>query len=170
MTQPSHELKQQLNYSLVALLSVSQLLPCSNLFVSTKTHVNSHSRFTVNTRSTSDRSRRLHRLYSSMAANRPDKLSPPRRPSPKGILKNVSYNRDFSLARDGRASTSFDLNKEPEQDETSPLIQARAEGLESPLTLSNLSSPQYSDDWDEGEKEETKSSWYLFLLTLSIGG
>lgn len=101
-----------------------------------------------------------------MSASRSNTLSP----RPRGILKNVSFRRDSQLAEEGRPSASLDLHKEQEQDETSPLIKPGDSDLDSPLTLSNIPSPENSDGWNEGEMEDTKSSWYLFLLTLSIGG
>jgi solute carrier family 45 protein 1/2/4 len=98
-----------------------------------------------------------------MSSNRPPLASP----RPRGILKNASYHRHPRTS-----SSSLDIGKEQQdQDETSPLIAPpRAESVESPLTLSNLPSPVDSEDWNDPVPEETKSSWYLFLLTLSIGG
>lgn len=100
-----------------------------------------------------------------MSANRPSTHSP----RPRGILKNASYHRD---SYDARQSSSLDIRKDQdqEQDETSPLIRPQTEGVESPLTLSTIPSPEDSENWNEGDTEETKSSWYLLLLTLSIGG
>jgi solute carrier family 45 protein 1/2/4 len=96
-------------------------------------------------------------------SNRP--LSSPR---PRGILKNASYNRD---SYDARPSASLDTQKEQEdQDETSPLIAPRRESQESALTISSMPSPEDSDPWNNITTEETKSQWYLILLTLSIGG
>lgn len=63
--------------------------------------------------------------------------------------------------------TSVDSNKE--QNESSPLILPTREHAESPPSSINVSSPQSSPGW-EGDAEETKSSFYLFLLTLAIGG
>lgn len=60
--------------------------------------------------------------------------------------------------------------EQEDQDETSPLIRPRSEGVESPLTLSTIPSPEDSENWNDQDTEETKSSWYLILLTLSIGG
>ncbi|THX73331.1 hypothetical protein D6D04_08581 [Aureobasidium pullulans] len=99
-----------------------------------------------------------------MSSNRPDLPSP----RPRGILKNASYNRDSYHVR---PSPSLDMPKEQEdQDETSPLIRPQSEGVESPLTLSTIPSPEDSENWNEADTEDTKSSWYLVLLTLSIGG
>ena len=36
--------------------------------------------------------------------------------------------------------------------------------------LQGSTTPAGRLDWNEGEAEESKSVWYLFLLTLSIGG
>ena len=93
---------------------------------------------------------------------------PLRSPRPRGILKNASYNRD---SYDARPSASLDTQKEQDdQDETSPLIAPRRESQESALTISSMPSPQDSDPWNNISTEETKSQWYLILLTLSIGG
>lgn len=98
-----------------------------------------------------------------MSNNRP--LASPR---PRGILKNASYHRD---SYDARPSASLDAQKEQEdQDETSPLIAPRRESIESGLTISSMPSPEDSDTWNNITSEETKSQWYLILLTLSIGG
>ncbi|KAH0014338.1 hypothetical protein KCU78_g8718, partial [Aureobasidium melanogenum] len=98
-----------------------------------------------------------------MSNNRP--LASPR---PRGILKNASYHRD---SYDARPSASLDIQKEQDdQNETSPLIRPRSESLESPLTISSMPSPEDSENWDNVNTEETKSQWYLILLTLSIGG
>ncbi|KAF1346855.1 hypothetical protein BDV97DRAFT_227947 [Delphinella strobiligena] len=56
-----------------------------------------------------------------------------------------------------------------EQNENSPLIVPAQEDIESPPDFSNVQSPMSLDEWDT-EPEETKSSWYLLLLTLAIGG
>jgi solute carrier family 45 protein 1/2/4 len=65
----------------------------------------------------------------------------------------------------------LDTQKEQEdQDETSPLIAPRRESIESGLTISSMPSPEDSDTWNNITPEETKSQWYLILLTLSIGG
>lgn len=99
-----------------------------------------------------------------MSSNWPDLPSP----RPRGILKNASYNRD---SYHGRPSPSLDMPKEQEdQDETSPLIRPQSERVESPLTLSTIPSPEDSENRNEADTEDTKSSWYLLLLTLSIGG
>lgn len=69
-----------------------------------------------------------------------------------------------------RSSKSADLSKE-EQNESSPLIGPReAEDMGSLPLLSGVPSPNDDDDWNEDQTQETKSSWYLMLLTLAIGG
>lgn len=85
--------------------------------------------------------------------------------------KTVTFNRDWSKDRSSTDSKdprkSADSNKE--QDELSPLIIPAREDFESPPSFINVQSPRSSDGWDV-ESEETKSSFYLFLLTLAIGG
>ena len=67
-----------------------------------------------------------------------------------------------------RGRKSIDIAKA--QDELSPLIVPTDEDVESPPSLYDTNSQQSSDGWDGGGVEETKSSWYLLLLTLAIGG
>lgn len=80
--------------------------------------------------------------------------------------QNVSsQDRSSSERTHPRGST----DKYKEQDESSPLLAPNSEGIESPPSFDNVHSPLSSDDWD-GAAEESKSSGYLFLLTLAIGG
>ena len=53
--------------------------------------------------------------------------------------------------------------------EQSPLLSAR--DLEDNISInsSDLGSTRVLE-WHEGESQESKSTWYLFILTLSIGG
>ncbi|EKG15878.1 Major facilitator superfamily domain general substrate transporter [Macrophomina phaseolina MS6] len=53
--------------------------------------------------------------------------------------------------------------------ETSPLLSARTSAEEED-GLKDVASPSSDDDWDAEAGEETKSSWYLLLLTLAGGG
>ncbi|KAK7710936.1 hypothetical protein SLS57_008252 [Botryosphaeria dothidea] len=53
--------------------------------------------------------------------------------------------------------------------ETSPLLSART-SEEGEHGLKAVASPSSDDDWDAEAGEETKSSWYLLLLTLGGGG
>lgn len=73
-----------------------------------------------------------------------------------------------------RSSKSLDLMKaEDDVNESSPLLRARASEDVGPLPpLSNLTSPRSDESWDVegGLEQESKSSWYMFLLTLSIAG
>ncbi|GAB7347801.1 hypothetical protein MBLNU459_g5342t1 [Dothideomycetes sp. NU459] len=83
-----------------------------------------------------------------------------------------SLSRDSSSRRSSshdirRGSRSLDIAKE--QDESSPLIGPREEEEELLTPISNVPSPQ-SDGWNEDQAQETKSSLYLLLLTLAIGG
>ena len=64
-----------------------------------------------------------------------------------------------------RGNTSFDL-----LNESSPLLSPQhpdfQDGHTSPLPSTPSAMLNYGDD----DEEESKSVWYLFLLTLSIGG
>lgn len=93
-------------------------------------------------------------------------------PQIQSQIKNVSWGRS---SEDGERGSS-DLRKGrrsieslKEQNENSPLIVPAQEDIESPSDFDNVQSPISSDEWDI-EPEETKSSWYLLLLTLAIGG
>lgn len=98
------------------------------------------------------------------------------KPPPSDILSDgASLNSEAESWRRGssshdirRGGRSLDISKDKEQDEQSPLIGPREE--EELLTpISNVPSPR-SDEWNEDRSQETKSSLYLLLLTLSIGG
>ncbi|KAL1302609.1 hypothetical protein AAFC00_002982 [Neodothiora populina] len=82
-------------------------------------------------------------------------------------LSQESPSGPQSAGEIGKRPASIDSRRG--QDEFSPLIAPAREDIESPPAFSNVQSPASSDEWDV-EPEETKSSWYLFLLTLSIGG
>ncbi|KAF2261182.1 hypothetical protein CC78DRAFT_535893 [Lojkania enalia] len=96
------------------------------------------------------------------ASDSPITSSSRRPPSVDGAvaphLKVVSFRRDSDIARHSMEQ----LN------EQSPLLQPRTsgEGLEDHPSLLKVVSPIGSDDWQEDYDEETRSSWYLFLLTL----
>lgn len=65
------------------------------------------------------------------------------------------------------------LKEENGQNEQSPLLAPkRSEDAPSLPPLAGVMSPDHEDPWEDGldPKPETKSSWYLILLTLSIGG
>lgn len=67
-------------------------------------------------------------------------------------------------------------HKEDNLDEQSPLLPARlSDDVGHVPPLSTVMSPDSSSQgeaWnaDSGKNEESKSSWYLLLLTISIGG
>ncbi|KAF2012721.1 hypothetical protein BU24DRAFT_257875 [Aaosphaeria arxii CBS 175.79] len=65
----------------------------------------------------------------------------------------------FRQSEDSRGPLAEYIN------EQSPLIQPRRSGEGDALL--KVDSPDGLDDWQEEADEETKSSWYLFLLTLS---
>jgi len=91
-----------------------------------------------------------------------------------------------------RPSKDFEANHKTTQSHPRPVrprnkVETRGSESESSLNESSpLLSPEPSDnerltgggssppsgvlDWNEGDEEQSKSVWYLFLLTLSIGG
>ena len=68
---------------------------------------------------------------------------------------------------------SGDGNRENENEdvlcESSPLLSPVPSEHEH-LTGGGSRAPSGLLDWNEGDEERSKSVWYLFLLTLSIGG
>ncbi|GME46147.1 Major facilitator superfamily domain general substrate transporter [Neofusicoccum parvum] len=108
-----------------------------------------------------------------MSGARPSSSSSsPRRPSSfdnagtpaadTSLPKIVSFGRHSTSSP--RASQSRD-----QMNETSPLLSARS-SEESENGLKAVASPLSDDSWDAEAGEETKSSWYLLLLTLAGGG
>ena len=86
--------------------------------------------------------------------------------------KYVSFGNHKSRSMDTRRpSKSIDLMKD-EQNEFSPLIRPaqRSEDVGPLSPLSAATSPDVEDDWVLDQAQETKSSCYLMLLTLAIGG
>ncbi|CAK3835869.1 General alpha-glucoside permease [Lecanosticta acicola] len=83
---------------------------------------------------------------------------------------------DSSSRVNGGLRTSMDVKEEDVFDEQSPLLPPRtSEEIGKVPALSGVTSPDESSgevswDGDIGSKEESKSSWYLFLLTISLGG
>lgn len=77
-----------------------------------------------------------------------------------------------------RSGRSIDLVKEEDRaNEASPLLSARRSKDLAPLPpLESIASPSDSDDnWvadapHEWKQQESKSSWYMFLLTLCMLG
>ncbi len=54
--------------------------------------------------------------------------------------------------------------------ESSPLLSPELDGFEDGRTSPIPGTPSGMLDWGEDDEEESKSLWYLFVLTLSIGG
>ncbi|KAK5015364.1 hypothetical protein LTR16_003683 [Cryomyces antarcticus] len=54
--------------------------------------------------------------------------------------------------------------------EQSPLLSPQSQDGRSVPPITQVISPLDDEAWNDGPSEETKSSWYLVLLTLSIGG
>ncbi|KAH9811719.1 MFS/sugar transport protein [Teratosphaeria destructans] len=129
-----------------------------------------------------------------------DSTDPSRRPTPQPLPKHVSFRRDSSSrpstsrsedhaslnARDGtnrekKRARIADMVKADDQNsnENSPLLRSPerrsvSDEIRHLSLTSPLSSPrdEDSDVW-QGEEDDTiesKSSWYLFLLTIAIGG
>ena len=99
------------------------------------------------------------------------------RPSTKSVT--FRRNSDLSPTKNSidarRRSRSIDLLMgEHALNESSPLIRPvpRQEDVEQLSPLSAVSATEDSDTWAEGHAQdtETKSSWYLVLLTVAIGG
>lgn len=77
----------------------------------------------------------------------------------------VSNRNSIISAKIGRGRPSLEpLN------ESSPLLSPEAEGSEDGRTSPIPGTPSGMLDWGEDDEEESKSLWYLFVLTLSIGG
>ncbi|OMP89210.1 General alpha-glucoside permease [Diplodia seriata] len=92
-----------------------------------------------------------------------DSFSSPINPAAATPLpKIVSFGR--SSINSPRASQSRD-----QMNETSPLLSARTSDEEG-NRLKPVASPLSDDGWDAEPTEETKSTWYLLLLTLGSGG
>ena len=53
--------------------------------------------------------------------------------------------------------------------ESSPLLSPQATN-DDHITREEIRTPSGLLEWNEGDEEQSKSVWYLFLLTLSIGG
>lgn len=56
------------------------------------------------------------------------------------------------------------------EDETAPLVPGDRHDTDSILDHTDTGLPGFEAGSDIGDLAETKSSWYLFMLTLSIGG
>ena len=54
--------------------------------------------------------------------------------------------------------------------ESSPLLSPQQVEFQDGRTSPLPGTPSAMLDWNDDDEEETKSVWYLFLLTLSIGG
>ncbi len=54
--------------------------------------------------------------------------------------------------------------------ESSPLLSPEQDGSEDGRTSPTPGTLSGMLDWGEDDQEESKSLWYLFVLTLSIGG
>ncbi|KKY20541.1 putative sucrose transporter [Diplodia seriata] len=92
-----------------------------------------------------------------------DSFSSPINPAAATPLpKIVSFGR--SSINSPRASQSRD-----QMNETSPLLSARTSDEEG-NRLKPVASPLSDDGWDAEPTEETRSTWYLLLLTLGSGG
>lgn len=73
--------------------------------------------------------------------------------------------RSVASSRGIRGNTSLDL-----LNESSPLLSPQYPEIQDGLAPPLPSTPSGLLDCDEDDEEESKSVWYLFLLTLSIGG
>ncbi|KAL9093288.1 MAG: hypothetical protein Q9165_004029 [Trypethelium subeluteriae] len=84
--------------------------------------------------------------------------------------KAVAFRRDSEDSRSVRSVHSMDGVKE--NNEFSPLLEPQRDG--DGLRLAAVLSPSTDENWEDrdvgAQGEETKSSWYLFLLTITVGG
>lgn len=92
------------------------------------------------------------------------------------IKKTVSFRRQSGASSQAKSLDVFRANKSldgkgaEEQDEYSPLIGNGNRRSPDIPKLSNLSTATPDEEeWDD-DQDETRSSWYLLLLTLGIGG
>ena len=91
-------------------------------------------------------------------------------------LPHSRQNSDHKSNADLRRGRGTDLieTEEGQSNEASPLLRARTseEAGDLPLLQSVISPGSHASDRhpDEKSRQETKSSWYLMLLTLGIGG
>lgn len=105
------------------------------------------------------------------ASPRPPKIEPRTRPRPRPKL--VSFGRDSLLG--GRPDTDGPTHVQFIHEHSPDIIPTRMSSEVDPLLKEVLSPIGSDDDWmGEQQTEETKSSWFLFLLTfgglgLSIG-
>ena len=86
--------------------------------------------------------------------------------TPPGSRRGSERSMDYR-----RGSKTLDYTKEG-LNENSPLIAptGRREETDPISPISPIPSPDNHDEWTDDTSQETKSSWYLFLLTLAIGG
>ncbi|PNS15449.1 proteinral alpha-glucoside permease [Sphaceloma murrayae] len=100
--------------------------------------------------------------------------SPRKRPPPAGLNISFSPSRErpsFSGSLDFKGANKPVDQLRKDVDENSPLIapaRRADDGYISPLF--SPGSEDESEEWEEGEQQETRSTWYLILLTIAIGG
>ena len=80
------------------------------------------------------------------------------------IAKSQSRNSTVS-AKGARGRRSLE-----QLNESSPLLSPEQDDFQSGHTPSLPGTPSGMLDWGEEDDEQSKSVWYLFVLTLSIGG
>jgi len=98
----------------------------------------------------------------------------------KAVKKSVSFLRDPAEVRTTRSASARKsslkvMKRDGDYDEMSPLISPRTtEEVEAMSMNTDVPSPTSSDDEDEDyfgvAPQESKSVWYLMLLTVGIGG
>ena len=106
-----------------------------------------------------------------MAQNLPDSPQSPRFSKESSEArknhgtKETPAQKSISSAKAAWGRQSFEpLN------ESSPLLSPEQDEFQDGLTSSIPGTPSGMLDWGEEDEEESKSVWYLFVLTLSIGG
>ncbi|KAI4708661.1 hypothetical protein J4E89_006717 [Alternaria sp. Ai002NY15] len=99
---------------------------------------------------------------SSPRASPPSRIDTSARPKPRPKL--VSFGRDSLMG--GRPDTEGHTHVEFIHENSPTIIPQRMSSENDPLLKESLSPDDDDDDWmGESQVEETKSSWFLFLLT-----
>ena len=101
----------------------------------------------------------------------------PASPQSLGYPKQYAQGRDsgeiaISQARHSTASAKGARGRQSleQLNESSPLLSPEQDDFRAGHTPPLPGTPSGMLDWGDEDEEDSKSVWYLFLLTLSIGG